>query len=312
MFQPPAPKINKDVIAVVCSDAHVSHDAPVFRSAEPDWYKAQERPWMQIKGLTQQYKVPLLFAGDLFHKWNSPAESINWIWRMLPDTIYAVYGQHDIPFQRPSDINKSAFGVLVESGRINLLRENQPVPIHGAVLYGFPWGAELRPCVDGNIDPFGIRVAVCHKYVWKTNCSFPNAPAANRVGRLAKSLAGFDVTFFGDNHRKFIWKTIVNCGGLLRRNSDELNHQPAVYLLHADAGVTEVLLDCSQDVYLRGDGSDLTESSTDFSQFVQELEDLEGAVPDFIQEVKQSLVRLLDDKKITLEVNQVVLKLLEK
>ena len=41
------------VLAILCSDIHLSHNAPVARSAEPDWYIAMKRPLDEIADLAK-------------------------------------------------------------------------------------------------------------------------------------------------------------------------------------------------------------------------------------------------------------------
>ena len=67
------------VIAILCADVHLSLNPPVWRSNEPDWFAAMKRPLDEIKELQKKnHDCPVFCAGDIFHKWDSPAELINW------------------------------------------------------------------------------------------------------------------------------------------------------------------------------------------------------------------------------------------
>ena len=60
-----------DVIAILCSDVHLSDKPPVARSTEPNWMKAQEHVLVQVNDLAKTYSCPVVCAGDIFDKWDS-------------------------------------------------------------------------------------------------------------------------------------------------------------------------------------------------------------------------------------------------
>jgi len=72
------------VIAIICSDLHLSLKPPVFRSDEPDWFAAMQRPLDEIRRLQKHYGCDVLCCGDVFNDWNSSAELINWAVERLP------------------------------------------------------------------------------------------------------------------------------------------------------------------------------------------------------------------------------------
>ena len=100
------------VIAVCCSDIHLSHRPPKLREAEPNWYAAQARVLSQVRAVVETHKCPLIVAGDVFDEgWRAhkcPPELVNFAIRHLP-VCYAVPGQHDLPHHRYADVDKSAY-----------------------------------------------------------------------------------------------------------------------------------------------------------------------------------------------------------
>ena len=53
-----------------------------------------QRSLEQIRDLQKEFDCPVICAGDIFDKWNSPPELINFAYDNLPE-IYAIPGQHD-------------------------------------------------------------------------------------------------------------------------------------------------------------------------------------------------------------------------
>jgi len=112
-----------NVVAVACSDIHFSHSAPVARSAEPDWYAAQERAWRQVEDLASEHKVDIIIAGDIFDKWhaNKTPQLINWTIAQFQCSrmIRAIPGQHDLPDHRLDQRHHAAYGTLMAADVID-------------------------------------------------------------------------------------------------------------------------------------------------------------------------------------------------
>ncbi len=197
----------KEVAAIVCSDIHLQHRPPIARSNEPDWYEAMARPLLEISTLCRIYSVPLIIAGDVCNRWDSPPELINFAIKMLPKEVYAVPGQHDLPNHRYDRIKKSAYWTLVEAGSITNLEEDKPYYIkeRNIVLYGFPWNAVLKPRSNAARDGgTAIHIAVVHKYIWIKGHSFPGARREDRAKTIIGELDGYDAIVAGDNHSGFL------------------------------------------------------------------------------------------------------------
>src|SRR3990172_3116798 len=99
-------------IAILTADWHLSHKPPIFRSTEPDWYAAMQRPLDEIISLSVIHHCPVLCAGDIFHKWNSPPELINFVMSQADCTKLTIAGQHDLPNHNFREIERSAYWTL--------------------------------------------------------------------------------------------------------------------------------------------------------------------------------------------------------
>jgi DNA repair exonuclease SbcCD nuclease subunit len=256
-------------LAILCSDLHFSAVVPSARSAEPDWFAAQKRYLDQLKDLQQRYARTIVVAGDLFHKWHPPIvthELVNFLLRELPDEMYVLPGQHDLPDHRWNDRTRSPYFTLVMAGKVVEILPEMPHYVPGDTalfLYGFPWGFPITPmkesqkCGKGNRagDDFNaVHLAVVHSYIWKAGHSYPDAPAEQHAEHYMPKLAGYDAAVFGDNHQGFmIGRNIINTGTFMRRRSDERDYKPMVGILYDDGHIEPHYLDTSADLWL-GDG----------------------------------------------------------
>jgi len=252
-------------------------------------------------------------AGDVFHKWNSPVELVNWAIANGP-WIHAIPGQHDLPYHSMDQIARSAFWTLCIQGArrgINLLYEGQAGmswEFPGFVVQGFPWGVPLTPPTDSSGN---LTVALVHKYVWIKGHSYPGAPKEATAHNLFKDGMGWDVIVCGDNHKGFLTKTksgcvIFNCGGLQRRAVDEIDYHPQVGLLLADGSVEPHFLDISEDI-ITSSPAEAGEDGIQLGDFLERLKGLQGDSLDF----QSAMIHALDEREVSPSVRQIVLEAME-
>ena len=278
------------------------------RSAEPDWFKAMAWPLEQLACLSETYDAPIVYAGDIFDRWNASAEVINFALENLPPG-YSVPGQHDLPNHNYEEIHKSAYWTLVKSGVLTDLVPGEPVLINDRlVAHGFPWGYPPRPI---NRPGNQIDLAVVHAFVYNTReNAYPGVCDTSRASVARSALMGFDVAAYGDNHRGFIdtgkGVTICNCGGFMRRKTDERDYCPGVGLLLEDGTVKRHYLDTTKEAFI-----ELTEAEErvgkvlDMTEFVDGLAELgAGTGLEFDEAVK----RFLDTNKTKRRVREIVLE----
>ena len=292
-------------LAILCSDLHFSHVCPVARSAEPSWYDCMLEYIQQLKRLQQLEDAPIICAGDVFDRWNSPPELINFLIKHLPH-MYAISGQHDQPNHNFDDINRSAYWTLVEAGVISNMTE--PTMIGGTLIaYPFPWNVEITPVKDP--DPLMIHLAVVHAYIWKDGFGYPGAPEEKRAKNYREKLKGYNAAVFGDNHKGFLIGQpgslmVLNNGTFIRRKSDEREYEPQVGLLKQDGCIKIHKLDTTSDVWTEAYKAEDSKTEFDSLSFVESLKNLGGDSLDF----RASLNTYLDSKNIRQEVRKYVLE----
>jgi hypothetical protein len=295
------------VLAVLCSDIHLSHNAPVARSAEPDWYEAMRRPISEVRQLCLRHACPLVIAGDVFDKWNSPAELINFAIEEFGkgfENIYAIPGQHDLPGHNYEERYRSAYQSLVLAKVIHNLTEPTRIGDSFAVAHPFPWGFPVQPCV-----PVGdmLHLAVVHAYVWQVGHSYPGADEKKIASAVLRSLEGYDAAVFGDNHSGFQRGILLNSGGFMRRKIDEIKYAPSIGLLYEDGSIVRHFLDISQDKFIEASRFlTITEDEYDFSGYIEELRDMGVSSLNFREELNRRMDKGETNKSVRSIVDSVL------
>jgi len=302
-----------EVIAIAISDLHLSLLQPVCR-ADKDWLTVQAGYLDQVKKVYAQQSeqdqpdVPILCAGDLFDRWNPPPELIHFALEHLPDGMMCVPGQHDLPNHRIDEMHRSGYGVLKKAGKIRDLSGKRTGDMGGFVVQGFGWGQEIKPVQK---EEGLLQIALIHRYVWTIEHCYPGAPEEAHLNKYMGPLKGYDVAIFGDNHRGFSAElktgtAVLNCGGFIRRKSDEINYVPTIGLIYSDGSVERKRLNTLGDVF-HENPEDRKEVPLNMAQFIEGLEALGEHGLNFREAVENHLRTDEIDEKT----KEIILKALE-
>jgi len=294
------------VVAIACSDIHLSLKAPLARAGEPDWLEAMKRMAYEIDEIADYHDVPVLCAGDVFDRWNSSPELINWALKHLPK-LYAIPGQHDLPTHNLDLIEKSAYWTLVKAGKIHNLSVGENHGYKDMIFQGFPWGVPLEPCERTDKR---IHIALVHRYIWKKGKSYPGAPKDAHIRKQQDAHKGWDVVIYGDNHKGFLQEgdtTIFNCGTLLRRKSDEIGYRPQVGLILDDGTVEPHYLNIKADIITETEKLRTPEEDMELKEFLEELTKLGDSSLDF----KDAMIATLNKRKPGKAVRKLIVEAME-
>ena len=298
------PPANPHPIAIFISDIHLSHKPPLARALEPDWYEAMARPLREVDEAAANLNIPIICAGDLFDRWNSPAELINFALDVLPE-MCAIPGQHDLPHHSYADMKRSAFWTMVKAKRVRLLDPTNTNWIRSTGFHAFPWGFPLKNRATRGVTKIKneLHIAVVHAYCWVGKHKYPGAPEEGHVSAFFHK--GYDAMFFGDNHKGFINGQLCNCGGFMRRKVDEVDSIPCYNVLYSDGEIIRMPLDCSEDIILDQTKLDEEiEKVLDVSEFIEQLQDLGSGALDF----RDAVSRFLRKNSVTDSVKERVLE----
>lgn len=289
------------VAAIFCADLHWSHMPPIFRSNEPDWYKAMLRPIKELTELQKKYMCPIFCAGDIVDKWNSPPELINFLIDNLVH-MYTIAGQHDLPEHDIKQIERSAYWTLARSGRITHINTpvdlDIPVQDKEAFVFPFHYGESIQPPKKKDI----FNIAMIHEYCWIPGHSYKSAPEeSNILSTNSKSrFEGWDLVVSGDNHSGFMSNLngvlFVNCGSFMCRHSIDV-HVPKVWLLYSDGSVQQHCMDQTKDCILPTQEVFEKLESLDADELIKELIHLGVCAVDFSMAVEHHLSKHKDISK---------------
>ena len=307
------------VLAIFCSDIHLSARPPRARRNEPDWYLAMSRPLNELKALSERYEAPIICCGDVFDHWRAEPELINFAISNLP-RMYAIPGQHDLPLHNIDKITQSAYWTMVLVGKIIPVKYGFPMSAENdLVIHGFPWGTTISSKAEEIKESSKKHVAICHQYFWQDGYAFPGAPEEQEASTYANKIRGYHAVAFGDNHKGFLTSiggvSVLNCGGFMRRRTDEEFYEPAVGLLLEGGGILLHRFRLSYESFTADDeeeenGIKKVPRLNDASDFVAGLRESVDKTFDFVQALEFVLER--DKKMISVEVRDMVLRALER
>lgn len=272
------------------------------------------RPLNEISDLVNKYRCPVLCAGDVFDKWNPPPELINFAIEYLP-VMYAIPGQHDLPYHELKGIQRSAFWTLVQAGIINLVTDkvtgHRPMSGNaGLCIHGFAWGVNVES--PSLCDATGGLLQVClhHAYRWVIGTGHNQAKPSDRV---CEPYPGYDVVITGDNHIAFDTEfrkpkqSFFNCGSLMRRHSDQYNHPARVGLIMSDGTVRSHYLDISKDVFNPVARDSDGKADPILEEFLTSLRDVQAATLDY----KEVMLRAMDSRHLSEGAKQYIREAME-
>jgi hypothetical protein len=219
--------INMSVDLIICGDLHISEKNPECRT--DDLVETQWKKIGFIRKLADTHNCPVIFPGDVFDK----AKMLPKIERkaiiVMPFFI-GVPGQHDLPYHHIENYEESSLAVLEAATDSHVLVNDKPIVHNEMAFHGYWWGSpgQQRPLVDG------IRnIAIMHRMTWTVTVPYEGCKA-DSAHKLLASLPNYDLIVTGDNHQHFIVKhnnqILVNCGSVMRREADQVDHKPCVYL----------------------------------------------------------------------------------
>jgi len=212
-------KSQRTPTAILTADWHLREDVPICR--KDDFLQEQSNKLTQIRKLQEKYNCPVLHAGDLFHHWKPSPSLLSLALEHLPNKMFVVYGNHDLP-QHNLDLSyKSGVYTLSLAEALTVLSETH-------------WGEE--PEEGSIVFPGKAKAAIWHVMTYSGQAPFPGCSDLPAEDLLLK-YRNYDLILTGHNHKPFVEQThdriLVNPGSLTRQTADE-THDPVVYLWYAE------------------------------------------------------------------------------
>lgn len=229
---------------VIVGDVHICMDVPSRLDNYLDSVLAK------IDEISNKAKN-VIFLGDLFNQPVVPYNCYSKVWNLLSYhsstrgvKYYSIIGNHDIPNELETEINKTALGLLAEQDAITLITTEQPVEIEGRRFFTGP--VNFKRCKEylrNNIGCFRKDdFLLLHQY-------YEDDFECLTYEDL-KDL-GCSNIFLGHHHKPFDGlrkvypnMTIYRCGSLGRNKAEDFNFTRDVYYYYIDSEVHCATIEC--------------------------------------------------------------------
>ncbi len=231
---------------ILCGDIHYRATTP--RARVDNYHQTLLGKIDQINSIAEKYNCSVILQpGDFFDSSTPPLHLlVEAIEKHKEHKWMVVMGNHDQRYHHNS-IENTPLGVLEAAGVVDVLYDERTAIRNGdgfIHLYGCSWSEDIPKPVESD----NIRILVMHRMVigseklWAEQEEFM---WARNVLRRHK----FDLIVTGDNHQFFTDtlpgrhgpRHIVNCGSLMRANSDQGDHKPAVVVYDTEDRSIEIV-----------------------------------------------------------------------
>ncbi len=209
------------------ADLHFRLDRPKCRIDE-DWMGAQENVLRFILDKARELKCPLIINGDICDRSVSGVELVNWIMSIFQDypdvVVYALPGNHDLPYHNMENIDRSAYGVLQKSGIFDITSNM------------FPFGTDTVESVAGN------ELIFIHRLIMEKDPGFKMGDMLT-ADELLDLYPDAKYIFTGDNHDGFVHtrgdRSVINPGSPIRQSASQKEYTPRIYVVDILKNTTE-------------------------------------------------------------------------
>mgnify|MGYP000673973163 CR=1 FL=1 len=248
-----------------------------------------------------------MIPGDIFDSWKahrSPPELVNKVIEWLgyfQGNVYAVPGNHDLPYHAYENKDKSPYYTLVRAGVVKDLRPGAPALVgDNLFLEGFPYGYPVKgPDPSARTYKDRTKVAVVHDYCFTSGCGYyPGVDESKHANVHMEKLEGFDLALFGDQHKSFTSNngqrpnpiTLINVGGFARFTQGERHYHPSMYAVYDNLSSEDMSLATEKDMWAEKQQVEAAkDGKADFTRLFAELAKNPEKVLDFADAVQRVL-----------------------
>lgn len=235
----------KNVTAIITGDIHLRDDVPICRT--DDYIMAMWKKIEFIRQLQEKYKCFILDAGDLFDTWRPSHLLVVQALQRLPEKMYTVPGNHEIPQHNIDLLEKSALAVLDAAHKVNVLSDAGVAQtiirkeVFRMRLFPYPYGSNYKDLIHEVRPDIAVKcdVAIIHEMFYRDHINplIPGESAESMIGDMP-----FDLIVTGHNHQSFFFsdkdkkgrvRWWVNPGSMMRSDADQVKHIPQVFLWDA-------------------------------------------------------------------------------
>lgn len=245
---------------IICvGDVHLRASNPRYRKDDVRAALFRKLEWIFFNALkvSPKEKPVIILAGDVFDSAKTPysvyQEFAHLLWRYREDvTVFAIYGQHDLTYHSLDSTDRTPLRALQRSGLLYILtpdpvtvsdEEGQDDPLFSGCSWGETYSLEQK------------GVLVIHTMVTENGALWPGQTEFIE-GAILLQKTRFGLIVSGDNHKAFHIRRghrhLINCGSLLRSNTDQMEHRPIIGIYDTithDMAIMHVPIDPPENVF---------------------------------------------------------------
>ena len=286
---------------ILCADLHLRADRPRCRK-DDDWILTQSKQLRFIADQARELGLPLIIAGDIFHTPQvSDMLKIIFQFTFSGVKIYAIAGQHDLPYHSWNKVMSSSFGVLISSDTIT------PPGFSGWDYANYD--DEIHSSDDFESDS---DILIIHDLVFESEKQIPPNVKAKTAKELLNSNKSYKWIFCGDVHHGFHFEEkgrhVIMAGCMNRQAADMKDYTPRIWLIDTD--IDEVVyipipddIEMVDDEYL----VKAEDRADRIASFVETIKGTKKISLDYMENVKSAMT----SNNFSIKEEQIILELLE-
>lgn len=273
-------------IAILTADIHLRDTQPICRT--DNYWEAQSKKLSFIKILQNDLNLPIIDAGDIFHKAKSSPFLEGFAMKNFPNNVFTIPGNHDLPNHKLDDIFNSSLNVLsVHKEDLKVLldntysflqnvpnRKNKNVDRKQITLVPFPYGKEIKD-YGLSKEKFDIHMAIIHTLVLSPDEDEWFGGKGDYARAILKKFPCYDLILTGHNHKSFVveheGRLLVNPGSMMRYAANQINHKPCIYLWFDDNHIEEIFIPIEKDVISRAHLETQKKKDERIASFVEQV-----------------------------------------
>lgn len=274
---------------LITADWHLRNTVPECRT--DDFITVQRNKLKEIDSIAGEYNSTIVFAGDLFHKWNPAFDTVIDFIQTMNHPFIGIPGNHDLQYHSMNNLGKSGISFVQAMGSLTLIPEDMPIQRRkGDFLHIISLGLNNLKTEYRRKD--GLNMGVAHIMTWHGVLPFPGCQIPSATAIL-KALPQFDLIITGDNHSTFTaeykGRVLINPGSITRQSADQIDHKPCVFIYDLEKKTfKKVFLSISDDAVSRMHIDVREERESRFDSFVQSLKE-DNTHVDFMKNLDQTL-----------------------
>jgi len=295
---------------LIMSDSHIRLDSPSCRI--DDFIKTQTNKLLWIKEFSKQYEVPILFAGDKFHRASSSPSVEAYAINYAPDVEEIIIpGNHDLKEKNIKNcFNSSIYIYSLGNKKAKFITEKTTIDFFNFMLNCFPWGTSWTPLTEEEIEK-KKKPLVGMGHLLTARGKDADFIGAEEAFTFLSKMKGYDLIILGDNHKPFLVEDddryLLSPGSITRQRCSEI-HIPCIWGWEVGSAPVSIAIPHESNAISREHTQKQEEIQEKIGAFVALLSDGYEVSLSFEDNIRKSI----NNVQLEPEVEELIWRVLEK